>query len=939
MSTILKALKSGGLKRAAHTHAVLESPTGSGKTLALLCSVCAWFVWRRDRREHHEIELSDDSFDDASQDGDHQPKAEASNSVRILYTTRTHAQVAQAVREFRRSGYSDAVTSCILGSREHMCVEPRVLQHKESPAMVRAACQHMCNRMQCRYREGVSGRISRDARNEGEKSCCADIEELQSSGKNEVFCPYYYTREALLPTAEIIFCPYNYALDPNIAMQLDAGIAKSRNMHGDTQSEISSFLKNSVLIIDEAHNLPSTCLSVSSIDVSTKDIGMAFHEASKTLGWAKQSLKDLALNPEETPRMLADEPNTKESKNSKDEKDDKQTMEQNVKELEVLCKLLCNFEKQMQTYPVALHAATHTVSHNSKGESVYAFLSKLKIQPKTSSLLINMLQKTIDTIVDRSDGLRHDSVLSGASFAGLQRVLAFLQFIFPVKHSEGDGKGKADGEKRTLREEELKSAYAFVIQKTLIPSLKNTELTEDQRSYLYTMSLWCLDASLTMRRLHVITRNIIVTSGTLSPIASFVSELSIPFRNIFPSISKSRPMKSTTSQSIAKLSPYDNRVSVSVCARGCCDTEMNSSYTRRDTLEYKLSVGNSLVNFFRVIPDGVLVFFPSYSLMRNMLTAWGYLQTGQVSGVWDNMKKYKKLFIEQPSQGPHASGKAEVSALFENFRSAIQDKTESDYSPLGAAIFAVCRGRLSEGIDFPDELARGVVIIGIPYMNICDLNVHLRMKYLDEQVSTSRQAAQKVTPNTRSDHNASCYLTGDVWYQQESMRAVNQAMGRVIRHKRDYGAILLLDSRFQWKVSDLSGWIQPHTEVCKVFSECTLKLAEFFRYQKNPLLRIKSEVPACESSQKAKTASKRSTPSIESISSAMQYEKEEERKSAKLSQEASTRTVQHSNPPIKQEELYEKPLSIQINVPITPSASVNRSSSYPRTFFGKKAED
>ncbi len=32
----------------------------------------------------------------------------------------------------------------------------------------------------------------------------------------------------------------------------------------------------------------------------------------------------------------------------------------------------------------------------------------------------------------------------------------------------------------------------------------------------------------------------------------------------------------------------------------------------------------------------------------------------------------------------------------------------------GAILFCYCRGRVSEGIDFADEAARGVVLIGIP---------------------------------------------------------------------------------------------------------------------------------------------------------------------------------------------------------------------------------
>ena len=33
----------------------------------------------------------------------------------------------------------------------------------------------------------------------------------------------------------------------------------------------------------------------------------------------------------------------------------------------------------------------------------------------------------------------------------------------------------------------------------------------------------------------------------------------------------------------------------------------------------------------------------------------------------------------------------------------------------GAILFGVCRGRTSEGLDFSDNAARCVIIVGIPY--------------------------------------------------------------------------------------------------------------------------------------------------------------------------------------------------------------------------------
>lgn len=39
-------------------------------------------------------------------------------------------------------------------------------------------------------------------------------------------------------------------------------------------------------------------------------------------------------------------------------------------------------------------------------------------------------------------------------------------------------------------------------------------------------------------------------------------------------------------------------------------------------------------------------------------------------------------------------------------------------------------------------------------------------------------------------------LTGEEWYNQQASRAVNQAVGRVIRHRHDYGAIIFCDERY-----------------------------------------------------------------------------------------------------------------------------------------------
>jgi Rad3-related DNA helicase len=102
-----------------------------------------------------------------------------------------------------------------------------------------------------------------------------------------------------------------------------------------------------------------------------------------------------------------------------------------------------------------------------------------------------------------------------------------------------------------------------------------------------------------------------------------------------------------------------------------------------------------------------------------------------------------------------------------------------DGSNTGALLMGVCRGKLSEGIDFSDDAARCVVVFGIPYPNYQDPKVILKRYFLDQR----RLKDSKL-------------ISGQKWYNLEATRTINQAIGRVIRHKNDYGTIILADERF-----------------------------------------------------------------------------------------------------------------------------------------------
>ena len=121
---------------------------------------------------------------------------------------------------------------------------------------------------------------------------------------------------------------------------------------------------------------------------------------------------------------------------------------------------------------------------------------------------------------------------------------------------------------------------------------------------------------------------------------------------------------------------------------------------------------------------------------------------------------------------PRAGGKEAMAELMDDYAEAIA-------SGAGALLVAVFRGKVSEGIDFKDDMARAVVAVGIPFPQALDPKVTFKKRY-----NTERARAQ-----------GDC-MTGDEWYEATAYRALNQALGRCIRHPRDWGAVLLVDSRW-----------------------------------------------------------------------------------------------------------------------------------------------
>lgn len=285
------------------------------------------------------------------------------------------------------------------------------------------------------------------------------------------------------------------------------------------------------------------------------------------------------------------------------------------------------------------------------------------------------------------------------------------------------------------------------------PNRSNTDV------HMWQFSLICMNSGIAFEKIHSSAWSVIVASGTLAPIESLKTELGCNFSQVFEG-----------SHVIG-----EDRIFSAVLSHGPNRVDLNCAYANSLRLEFQDEVGVIIRDVCQRVPNGVLCFFPSYERMETLYQRWftrGLMKDIEKSG--------KKLFREQKKFTP------------QKFEEELNKYLKSARTK-GALLFAVFRGKVSEGIDFSDEAARAVITIGIPYPNVKEITVSLKREYND--------TARKTRPHL---------MLGSDWYAAQAFRALNQALGRCIRHKADWGAILMIDSRLRQpsSMNNISKWIR-----------------------------------------------------------------------------------------------------------------------------------
>jgi DNA excision repair protein ERCC-2 len=238
----------------------------------------------------------------------------------------------------------------------------------------------------------------------------------------------------------------------------------------------------------------------------------------------------------------------------------------------------------------------------------------------------------------------------------------------------------------------------------------------------------CLDPSLSSTVVFEHSYSAIMMSGTLTPTNMYSDLLGFP---------KNR----TTQKEFGNPFPKKNKLTMIV-------PETTTKFTQRDESQFK-EIAKVCSKITNSINGNSAIFFPSYMLLDYVNRYFSEVAN-------------KRIIKEIP--GLSKEGKYDMLEEFKN-----ESKKQ------GAILLGVTSGSFGEGVDFPDNLLKCVIVVGIPLQKP-DLETNELIKYYDTKFGNG----------------------WDYGYLYPAILKSMQNAGRCIRSETDKGVIIFLDKRYAW---------------------------------------------------------------------------------------------------------------------------------------------
>ena len=421
--------------------------------------------------------------------------------------------------------------------------------------------------------------------------------------------------------ARIVFCPYNYLLDPLIREAMDVD------------------LKGAAIIIDEAHNVEDVCRSAASLEVTQREL----EDACAAFG-AMQLSEDAAV----------------------------------YTHLESVARGLGSWLRQSSA---SLPPHSYGLSlRTGEGLEAVAVLNEAGLSAETLKALNAFLAKA--TKANDGPDAAAGALEPAQPALPCARSLVVMKSLFA---------------KAALLFEHPGDYKLAVQQRTRFGEARGRDAQVD-----VVLCLWCMSPAVAFRSAVAASRCVILTSGTLAPLDSFASELATEFHGALQT---------------GHVIDTARQVWVGTLRSGPGSGGLNGSYQHQDSAGYQDELGEAVLRCCAAIPHGVLCFFPSYSFLDKAHARW------RATGLLARLAAAKAVVLEPRAGGDGAFERAMAAYYGAVRRSRAAEAAGGDGGPAGALFLAVCRGKVSEGLDFADENARGVLVVGVPYPNAKDPQV------------------------------------------------------------------------------------------------------------------------------------------------------------------------------------------------------------------------
>ena len=620
----------------------------------------------------------------------------------ILFSSRTHSQLYQFVHQLQLPSFHSSLEEITeytkfvaLGSRKQLCINDKVRLLGNLNSINDAGVDLQKKDQPCDFFPKVTKSGVLEKTKSFIDNCFVkvnDIEDVALLGKKLEICPYYTVRNAT-DYAEIIALPYQLLLLKSARESLDLKI------------------ENSIVVIDEAHNLIDTISSMNSVTLSLSELTMC-------INGLKLYLSKFARRLNSGNRIY-------------------------LVKLIKLCQVVQKFMTKTLSYKSGDKVDPLEIFQGNTGDLINVnklnkYLSKSKIAYKIESYL-----EHVDDQISKQS----------SSNPILFKVVQFLECL---TNTSNEG-----------------------------------EIIWDMQEENVTLQYILLDPSIIFEDVLSQAKCVLLCGGTMEPMDDFKSYL-------FPNI----PSNLVKTFTCDHLIPKENLKVFAVKATNNLDFEF--SFQKRSQPSMMRELGLLIARLCQSIPSGVVIFFPSYKYLAHVFSLWSS------SGILERISSSKTVFQEPKNS-------QEVESTLQEYSSAVKSSFK------GAALFAVVGGKMAEGINFADDLARGVIVVGLPYPNAAATDLVAKQNHIVRTL-VAKGKSQSEAANASRDY-----------YENICMRAVNQSIGRSIRHANDYSTIFLIDQRYSRKNirQKLSKWVRNQlSDSDQNIDEIIYSTEKFFEYHR-----------------------------------------------------------------------------------------------------------